>query len=253
MNLCSVKKHLHQPPEFSITTSAAPGPDGRPVRSRARAEARGPGEARGAAAGRRWSGCCGSTGAETVVDYGAGTGVYTVAIAEASRTGNCSPSKRCRNWRICFARRSRRSSRTGCASARPDDNVVPLDDGEADRVVMVDVLHHLYDQPEALEEVARVLRPEGLFVVAGLGRRGSTGRPAGRPCARPPAVRARSSPGWASTWSRRTNPVTCCRTTCGAWRASPDTRPAPVFGAGRRPGPCVGANGRAGERRAGAF
>jgi SAM-dependent methyltransferase len=45
------------------------------------------------------------------------------------------------------------------------DNVVPLDDGEADRVVMVDVLHHLYDQPEALEEVARVLRPGGLFVV----------------------------------------------------------------------------------------
>ena len=39
------------------------------------------------------------------------------------------------------------------------DNVVPLDDGEADRVVMVDVLHHLHDQPEALEEVVRVLGP----------------------------------------------------------------------------------------------
>ena len=46
-----------------------------------------------------------------------------------------------------------------------DVNAVPLPDGAADRVVMVDVLHHLYDQPEALAEVVRVLRPGGLFVV----------------------------------------------------------------------------------------
>ena len=59
-----------------------------------------------------------------------------------------------------------------------DDNVVPLDDGEADRVVMVDVLHHLYDQPEALEQVTRVLRPGGLFVVVDWG---DTERPVGPP------------------------------------------------------------------------
>jgi SAM-dependent methyltransferase len=58
------------------------------------------------------------------------------------------------------------------------DNVVPLDDGEADRVVMVDVLHHLYDQPEALEEAGRVLRSGGLFVVVDWG---DTERPVGPP------------------------------------------------------------------------
>ena len=42
-----------------------------------------------------------------------------------------------------------------------DDNVVPLDDGEADRVVMVDVLHHLYDQPEALEKSSGCSAPAG--------------------------------------------------------------------------------------------
>ena len=50
-----------------------------------------------------------------------------------------------------------------------DDNTVPEPDGVADRVVMVDVLHHLYDQPEALAQVTRLLRPGGLFVVADWG------------------------------------------------------------------------------------
>jgi SAM-dependent methyltransferase len=49
------------------------------------------------------------------------------------------------------------------------DNVVPESGGAADRVVMVDVLHHLYDQPDALAEVTRLLRPGGLFVVVDWG------------------------------------------------------------------------------------
>ena len=48
----------------------------------------------------------------------------------------------------------------------------------ADRVVMVDVLHHLYDQPGALAEVVRLLRPGGLFVVVDWGDRE---RPVGPP------------------------------------------------------------------------
>jgi SAM-dependent methyltransferase len=42
----------------------------------------------------------------------------------------------------------------------------------------VDVLHHLHDQPEALEEVVRVLRPGGLFVVVDWG---DAERPVGPP------------------------------------------------------------------------
>ena len=59
-----------------------------------------------------------------------------------------------------------------------DANPVPLADGAADRVVMVDVLHHLYDQPGALDEVVRLLRPGGLFVVLDWGDRE---RPLGPP------------------------------------------------------------------------
>ena len=61
-----------------------------------------------------------------------------------------------------------------------DANTVPLPDGAADRVVMIDVLHHLYDQPEALAEVTRLLRPGGLFVVVDWG---DCERPLGPPLA----------------------------------------------------------------------
>ena len=59
-----------------------------------------------------------------------------------------------------------------------DANSVPAPDAVADRVVMVDVLHHLYDQPEALAEVMRLLRPGGLFVVVDWG---DCERPVGPP------------------------------------------------------------------------
>ena len=59
------------------------------------------------------------------------------------------------------------------------DNVVPLDNGEADRVVMVDVLHHLYDQPEALRGGRqRCYGRGGLFVVLDWG---DEERPVGPP------------------------------------------------------------------------
>jgi SAM-dependent methyltransferase len=50
-----------------------------------------------------------------------------------------------------------------------DANTVPAADAVADRVLMVDVLHHLYDQPRALAEVVRLLRPGGLFVLVDWG------------------------------------------------------------------------------------
>jgi SAM-dependent methyltransferase len=117
-------------------------------------------------------------GAETVVDYGAGTGAYTVPVAEAVPRGKVFAVEALP--RLVELLRSKLTGELAdrvciCETA---DNVVPLDDGEADRVVMVDVLHHLHDQPEALEEVARVLGPGGLFVVVDWGDRE---RPLGPP------------------------------------------------------------------------
>ncbi len=62
---------------------------------------------------------------------------------------------------------------------------LPWDDDSFDRVLAIHVLEHLYNLPAALEEVARVLRPDGVFIVVipceggdlySLGRRFTTKR-----------------------------------------------------------------------------
>jgi ubiquinone/menaquinone biosynthesis C-methylase UbiE len=104
-------------------------------------------------------------GDETVVDYGAGTGIYTVAVAQAVPSGRVIAVEASPALADLLRQKIVPDLAGRLTVIATDDNVVPLDDGEADRVVMVDVLHHLYDQPQALEEVARLLRPGGLFVV----------------------------------------------------------------------------------------
>jgi len=118
------------------------------------------------------------SGAETVVDYGAGTGIYTVAVAAAVPDGKVFAVEALPQLAELLRQKITPELADRLCLCQSDDNVVPLDDSEADRVVMVDVLHHLYDQPEALEEVLRVLRPGGLFVVLDWGDKE---RPVGPP------------------------------------------------------------------------
>ena len=151
-------------------------------------------------------------GAETVVDYGAGTGIYTVAVAAALPDGKVFAVEALPRLVELLRQKITPQLADRICLCETDDNVVSIDDGEADRVVMVDVLHHLHDQPEALEEVVRVLRPAGCSWW-------STGATPNVRSARRPATCsvwtpcAGSSPGWASKWSRRTPPATCSRIT----------------------------------------
>jgi len=117
-------------------------------------------------------------GAETVVDYGAGTGIYTVAVAEALPRGRVIAVEALP--RLAEMLRAKITPELGVRLEIVETaaNTVPAADGVADRVLMVDVLHHLYDQPGALAEVARLLRPGGLFVVVDWG---NLERPVGPP------------------------------------------------------------------------
>ena len=118
------------------------------------------------------------SGAETVVDYGAGTGIYTVAVAEAVPQGRVIAVEELPRLADMLRARITPELAERLELVEIDANVVPAADAVADRVLMVDVLHHLYDQPEALAQVVRLLRPGGLFVVVDWGDRE---RPVGPP------------------------------------------------------------------------
>ena len=107
----------------------------------------------------------GLTGDETVVDYGAGTGVYTVALAAALPRGRLVAVEALPELADALRARLTPELAARVAVVVTATNDVPEPDGVADRVVMVDVLHHLYDQSAALAQVARLLHPGGLFVV----------------------------------------------------------------------------------------
>jgi ubiquinone/menaquinone biosynthesis C-methylase UbiE len=118
------------------------------------------------------------SGAETVVDYGAGTGIYTVAVAEAVPHGRVIAVEALPRLADMLRARITPELADRLEIVETDANTVPAADAVADRVLMVDVLHHLYDQPEALAEVVRLLRPGGLFVVVDWG---DVERPLGPP------------------------------------------------------------------------
>ncbi len=117
-------------------------------------------------------------GDETVVDYGAGTGIYTVAVAAALPRGRVIAVEALPQLAQLLRARITPELNERLAIVETDANTVAAPDGSADRVLMVDVLHHLYDQPAALAEVTRLLRPGGLFVVVDWGNHE---RPVGPP------------------------------------------------------------------------
>jgi ubiquinone/menaquinone biosynthesis C-methylase UbiE len=120
------------------------------------------------------------TGAETIVDYGAGTGIYAIALAQAVPAGRVVAVEALPRLADMLRAKLTPELAGRLELVETDANTVPLPDGAADRVVMIDVLHHLYDQPEALAEVTRLLRPGGLFVVVDWG---DCERPLGPPLA----------------------------------------------------------------------
>jgi ubiquinone/menaquinone biosynthesis C-methylase UbiE len=118
------------------------------------------------------------TGAETVVDFGAGTGMYAIPLAAAVPAGRVLAVDE--QPGLLDRLRTKLASHPG-AGVEPvlsQGGKVPLDDGVADRMLIVNVLHHVDDDPSALTEIWRLLAPGGLLVAAEFAR---MDRPVGPP------------------------------------------------------------------------
>jgi ubiquinone/menaquinone biosynthesis C-methylase UbiE len=117
-------------------------------------------------------------GAETIVDYGAGSGVYTIPVAEAVPHGRVIAVEAYAELLERLEGRLSADLRPRVTLVQTETNTVPLADGAADRVLMINVLHHIRDEPDALDEVARLLAPGGLLVSIDFGQ---MDRPVGPP------------------------------------------------------------------------
>jgi len=108
------------------------------------------------------------TGAETVVDFGAGTGMFSIPLAALVPQGRVYAVDE--QDEILDRLRAKLEAQPSVANVVPvasdEHGRVPLEDGVADRMLIVNVLHHVDDDPRALPEVFRLLAPGGLLVVA---------------------------------------------------------------------------------------
>jgi len=106
------------------------------------------------------------TSAGTIVDIGAGTGLFAARFADLAPRATVYAVD-AEPVMIEWMREHRDEVATGrVVPVLSDETSVPLDDGMADVVVMINVHHELAEPAETYREAVRVARPGGRVVVA---------------------------------------------------------------------------------------
>lgn len=117
-------------------------------------------------------------GEETVIEYGAGTGRLAIAVRAALGAGGRVIAVEENDEML--VRLNDRMAGAAVEAVGITDNQVPEPDGAADRVLAVNLLHEIRGE-RALEEMLRLLRPDGLLLVADWARGRESQRPLGPP------------------------------------------------------------------------
>jgi ubiquinone/menaquinone biosynthesis C-methylase UbiE len=122
----------------------------------------------------------GLRGDETIVDFGTGTGVYAVPLAAAVPHGRIIALDESAELldRLVAKLTADPDLATRIEPVLADDGRFPLPDAVADRLLAVNVAHHVHDEPQALAEMVRILRPLGRAVIVDFGH---IDRPIGPP------------------------------------------------------------------------
>ena len=104
-------------------------------------------------------------GDETVVDYGAGTGVFTLALLDALPKGRVVAVDLSAELLNALELKLDDERHERTLVVHTTDNRVPLFDGSAQAALAVNLWHEIRDEPVALTEIARLLEPGGRLVV----------------------------------------------------------------------------------------
>lgn len=104
------------------------------------------------------------SGSETVVDYGAGSGVLSVELGRALPRGAVHAVEENAEMSRLLQERISTSGLDNVHPLKISENRVPLPDGCADRVLAVNLLHEVVGET-ALAEMRRLLKPEGRLLV----------------------------------------------------------------------------------------
>lgn len=120
-------------------------------------------------------------GDETMVDFGAGTGTFTIPLAQYVPAGKILAVDESAELLGRLRDKLRTADPQLTARVRPvltGGDRAPLEAAVADRLLAVNVVHHVHDDPQALIAMIRLLKPGGRLLVIEFGH---IDRPVGPP------------------------------------------------------------------------
>jgi ubiquinone/menaquinone biosynthesis C-methylase UbiE len=106
------------------------------------------------------------SGDETLIDFGAGTGMYSLPLSDAVPRGRVYAVDEQPQLLDHLRAKLAAQPRPNLEPVVVKDGRVPLDDGIAQGMLIINVLHHIADDPHALAEIPRLMAPGGILVLA---------------------------------------------------------------------------------------